>query len=87
MSFLGRGVWVNNLTPQARSRNVRRVFWRMQESIALYIRTIFVLFYDELFLLILVFITYDNGSGIAIEVVQPCHRKSEHVRYYINGMF
>ena len=26
--------------------------------------------------------SYDNGSGIAIEVVPPCPRKSESVRYY-----
>ena len=25
---------------------------------------------------------YDKGSGIAIEVVSSCHRKSEHVKYY-----
>ena len=24
--------------------------------------------------------TYDEGSGIAIEVVPPCHRNSEHLR-------
>ena len=30
---------------------------------------------------------YDKGSGIAIEVVSPCHRKSEHVRYFLSGIF
>ena len=27
-------------------------------------------------------VPYDKGSGIAIEVVPPCHHKSDHVRYF-----
>ena len=37
--------------------------------------------------IILYTVIKDKGSGIAIEVVPLCHRKSEHVRYYKNGMF